>query len=472
MNHFLSEDFYLGGETGGCIYKEYAEKLPVIDYHNHLNPEDIAKDRRYDNMTELWLEGDHYKWRLMRWAGVHEEYITGDAAPYEKFKKWAAVLQKAIGNPLYIWSHLELKRYFGYDGLLNPDTAERVYKLCNERLGEPEMSARGLILQSKVEYLCTTDDPADSLEWHEKTAASGFSAGIAPTFRPDRVLNIEAGDYAGYIERLSSVSGVNIKDLDGLKAALINRMDYFEERGCRISDHGIEYSYSQIASEENAAQSFNKIMNNLPLEGFGGYYFKSVLMRFLAAEYSKRGWVMQLHYGCWRNANRQAAKRLGANTGFDCMNNTTPVTPLINFLNYLAAKNCLPKTILYSLNPNDDRILASAAGAFQEGGIVGKVQHGSAWWFNDHADGIRAQLRSLASIGYLPAFIGMLTDGRSFLSFSRHEYFRRILCGLLGDWVDKGEFPRDIEALGEIASAVSYYNAKGYFIRQAPSLQE
>jgi glucuronate isomerase len=464
MKGFINGDFLPCGETGGYLYDEYAASLPIIDYHNHLNPKDIATDRRYGDMTELWLQGDHYKWRLMRWAGVPEEYITGGAPPLEKFRKWAETLQSCIGNPVYVWSCLELKRYFGIDEPLTAQNAEKVYGLCNEKLKEPCMSVRGIIENSRAEYLCTTDDPADSLEWHEKIAVAqeGF-ARVAPAWRPDRAVNLEAEDYREYIAKLSESAETVIMDFDGLKRALIKRLDYFSERGCVISDHALDYVCCDIVSEDEAAKSFSKALDNKVLDPHGISGFKTAVLRFLSREYSKRGWVMQLHYGCKRNANTLMRKKLGENTGFDCIGGYAPISPLIEFLDSLAAESRLPKTIIYGLNPNDDRIIASVAGAFQESGIKGKVQHGSAWWFNDHADGIRAQLRSLANIGYLPAFVGMLTDGRSFLSFSRHEYFRRLLCGLLGEWVEMGEFPRDFDILGKIVTDISYGNAKEYF---------
>jgi glucuronate isomerase len=468
MNNFLSGDFLTGGETGAKLYNEYASALPVIDYHNHLNPKDIALDRRYDNMTELWLQGDHYKWRLMRWAGVPEAYITGSAEPFEKFLKWAEVLQRCVGNPVYIWSCLELKRYFGIDEPLTSRNAEAVYRQCGEKLKEPCFSVRGLIDGSRVEFLCTTDDPADSLEWHEKIAAAPLKARVAPAWRPDRAVNIEAADYREYIARLSEAAGIEIKDYAGLKDALAKRLDYFSKHGCSISDHALDYVYFDMTTDEAADRSFSKAFKGESLNEDEIRGFKTIILRHLSAEYAKRGWVMQLHYGCKRNANALMSEKLGENTGFDCISGCTPALTLIEFLNSLAYEGCLPKTIIYSLNPNDDRVIASIAGTFQEGGVKGKVQHGSAWWFNDHADGILSHLRSLASIGYLPAFVGMLTDGRSFLSFSRHEYFRRLLCGLLGGWADAGEFPRDLETLGEIVKDISYRNAREYFSIRPP----
>lgn len=461
--HLLDEDFFLKSGTGRRLYRDYAEKLPIIDYHSHISPEDIARDRRFENITEVWLEGDHYKWRLMRWAGVDEKYITGNAAPLDKFKKWAGVLQKSIGNPIYLWSRLELKRHFGIDEPLTPENAERIYGLCGEMISSPEFCAKGLIKKSAVEYVCTTDDPADTLEWHKKIKKDGFDVNVAPAWRPDKAINLDAYDYKAYIEKLSASSGVAAEDYAGLKSALSVRLDFFHENGCRISDHGPDFVYYSPLSEYEAGDIFKRALNGDKLTSEEIYGFKTSLMLFLCEEYARRGWVSQLHYGCRRNANSLMKQKLGENTGFDCIANYTPSEPLTGFLNALAMKDRLPKTILYSLNPSDNQVIASIAGSFQEGGTAGKVQHGSAWWFNDHADGMRDHLRSLASIGYLPAFVGMLTDGRSLLSYSRHEYFRRILCGLIGGWVDAGEYPEDFETLGNIITDISYRNAKSYF---------
>lgn len=464
MQTFMDEDFLLSTPTARKLFHDYAEKTPVLDYHCHINPKEIAQDRRFDNITQVWLGGDHYKWRFMRSCGVEERFITGDASDKEKFLKWAEVLGKAIGNPLYHWSHLELQRYFGYHGALNKNTAGEVWELCNRKLAEPSMSARNLIRQSNVTLICTTDDPVDSLEWHDAIAADeSFTVQVLPAWRPDRAMNIEKPDYTDYIQKLSDVSGIPIKSFAGLKEALKNRMAFFASRHCCVSDHGMEYVMCAPASEEEIEEIFVRRLGGGDVTREEELKFKTAFMLFVGKEYYRLGWVMQLHYGCKRDNNRLLYDRLGPDIGCDCISNYTPSPQLADFLDALNGTGELPRTILYSLNPNDNAAIGTILGCFQDSSAVAKIQQGSAWWFNDHKDGIQNQMRSLAALGNLSGFVGMLTDSRSFLSYTRHEYFRRILCGLIGDMVEAGEFPYDEEILSEIVRDISYYNAVRYF---------
>lgn len=464
MKTFMGRNFLLTNDTAKALYHNYASKQPIIDYHCHINPEEIAKDRRFDNITQLWLGGDHYKWRLMRSAGVDEYYITGEASDYDKFLKYAEVLGKAIGNPLCHWSHLELQRFFGYTGQLNAKTAEEVWNICNEKLSSPEMSVRNLIKMSDVKIICTTDDPVDSLEWHKAIAEDkSFETKVFPAWRPDKAMNIEADGFVGYLEKLSEVSSVEINSFADLKNALKIRMDFFAGMGCKVSDHALEYVCFSPADNETIENIFTKRTAGEALTTAEIKSYKTAFMLFCAGEYSRLGWVMQLHYGCKRDNSKKMYAKLGPDTGYDCINNYAPSSETADFLNALEINNQLPKTIIYSLNPNDNQAIDTILGCFQSSEAVGKIQHGSAWWFNDHKTGMRDQLISLGNCGYLAGFIGMLTDSRSFLSYPRHEYFRRILCNLFGEWAEAGEFPDDIEALGEIVNDISYNNAEKYF---------
>lgn len=469
MKKFMDKDFLLTTETAVKLFEDYASKQPIIDYHCHIDPKEIAEDRRFENITQVWLGGDHYKWRLMRSAGVDEKFITGDASDRDKFQKWAEVLSRAIGNPLFHWSHLELQRYFGYNGILNGNTAEEVWKLCNEKLASPDMSVRNIIKKSNVEVICTTDDPADTLDRHKAIAADkSFDVKVYPAWRPDKAMNIDKPDFADYIGRLSSASGIKITDWDSLKKALANRMGFFDGMGCKVSDHALEYVYYAPAADEEVAAVFEKKMNGRPLTKAEVKKYKTAFMLFCGREYARLGWVMQLHYGAKRDNNSPMFDRLGPDTGYDCINNYAPSSETADFLNALEVSGELPKTIIYSLNPNDNQAIDTIIGCFQKGGAVGgaavsKIQHGSAWWFNDHKTGMREQLVSLGNLGYLAGFVGMLTDSRSFLSYPRHEYFRRVMCGLFGEMVENGEFPCDMDLLGSIVSDISYNNAKKYF---------
>ena len=464
MKSFLDQNFLLSNETAITLYENYASKMPIIDYHCHINPKEIALDHKYDNIAQVWLGGDHYKWKLMRSRGIDEYYITGDATDWEKFEKWAETLSKAIGNPLYHWSHLELQRYFDYHGVLNKNTAKEVWELCNNKLADSSMSVRNIIKKSKVTHICTTDDPIDTLQWHKQIAEDPtFDVKVYPAFRPDKAMNLEKPEYPEYLAALSKASGIKIDSFTALKEALKNRMDFFHSRNCRLSDHGLDYIMYAPASEETIAAIFHKRLENKPLSPLEILQFKTAFMLFAGKEYHRLGWVMQLHYGCKRNNNTSAFTKLGPDTGYDCINTYAPSSEMADFLDALNKTDELPKTIIYSLNPADNAVIDSIIGCFQDSTAVNKIQHGGAWWFNDHNQGMRAQMTSLANLGYLAGFVGMLTDSRSFLSYPRHEYFRRILCDLLGGWVENGEYPQDYDTLGEIVQDICYNNAIRYF---------
>ena len=463
MKAFLDDDFLLTTPTARRLY-QVARSMPILDYHCHLDPKEIAQDRRFENITQVWLGGDHYKWRLMRANGVDEAYITGDAPDREKFQKWAETLELAIGNPLYHWSHLELRRYFGYEGVLNGDTAQEVWELCNQKLQEPGMSARSLIANSGVTLVCTTDDPADSLEWHQQLAQdSSFPVKVLPAWRPDAAMGLERPEYLDYLQRLGQAAGVEIRTYGDLKKALLSRMAFFDKMGCRASDHALTVAVCQPASEEELERVFQKRLEGEPLTQEELAAFQTGFLRFVAGEYKRLGWVMQLHYGCRRNNNTRMFHKLGRDTGYDAVLQGMPSLEVAAFLDLLASQDALPRMVLYSLNPNDDEGLNSVIGCFQDGTPLGRIQQGSAWWFNDHKAGMVKQLTAFANGGLLGNFIGMLTDSRSFLSYPRHEYFRRILCELLGSWVENGEYPADWKALEKMVRGVCYNNAVEFF---------
>ncbi len=464
MKQFMDKDFLLSTDMAKTLYHDYAAKMPILDYHCHINPQEIAEDRKFDNITQVWLGGDHYKWRQMRSNGVEEKYITGDASDREKFQKWAETLEKLIGNPLYHWSHLELQKYFGYTGYLNGDTAEEVWNLCNEKLHQDSMTVRNIIKQSNVTLICTTDDPVDTLEWHEKIADDdSFDVQVLPAWRPDKAMNVEKPDFSAYMEKLSKVSGVQIKDFSSLKEALKVRMAYFANHKCCVSDHALEYVMYVPAQDAELDAIMAKGLSGQAVTKEEELKYKTAFMLFVAKEYNHMNWTMQIHYGCKRDNNAYMFQKLGADTGFDCINNYAPSAQMADFLNALSATNEIPKTILYSLNPNDNASIGTILGCFQSEGIAGKIQQGSAWWFNDHKIGMTEQMSSLANLGCLGNFIGMLTDSRSFLSYTRHDYFRRIMCNLIGGWVENGEYPADMKALKNIIEGISYNNAVNYF---------
>ena len=461
----MDKDFLLSTPTARTLYHDYAAQMPIIDYHCHINPQEIFEDRRFENITQVWLGGDHYKWRVMRSNGVEEKYITGDASDREKFQKFAEALPKAIGNPMYHWCHLELKNYFGYTGVLNAASAEEVWQLCNEKLQkDASMSARGLILASNVAMIGTTDDPCSDLVWHEKLAADGsFPVQVCPSFRPDPAVNLHKPGFAAYIQKLAEVTGRSIATVEDVRAALSDRIEYFDAHGCRSADHGLDYVMFRPVGDEAATAALQKALagETLTLEEAEGY--QTALLLHCAAEYARRGWVMQLHFSCMRNPNSRMLAALGPDTGFDCIAVTDSCAATYKLLDALEARGQLPKTVLYSLNPADNAWLDTLLGAFQGPEVAGKIQHGSAWWFNDHKAGMTEQLTSLANLSVLGNFIGMLTDSRSFLSYARHEYFRRILCALIGRWVENGEYPADMKTLGALVQDICCNNAKRYF---------
>lgn len=463
MKKFMDQDFLLTTETAKHLYHDYAEVMPILDYHCHINPQEIYEDRHFDNITQVWLGADHYKWRQMRSNGVEEKYITGDATDREKFQKCAETLEMAIGNPLYHWSHLELQRFFGYEGHLCGETAEEVWNLCNEKLRNG-LSAREMIKMSNVTLICTTDDPADSLEWHKKIAEDDtFDIQVLPAWRPEKAMSINKPEYIDYLNRLSKVSGIEVTSFATLMDALKVRMDFFAENGCTISDHSLDYVMYEPATDEEIEVFFAKRLAGEALTDEEVKKFETACMIALGREYHKKNWVMQLHFAVKRNNNQKVFRTIGPDTGVDCISNSTSAAEMADFLNALAETDQLPKTILYSLNPVDNAVIGTIMGCFQDSSTVGKMQQGSAWWFNDHKTGMIEQMVSLANLGLLGNFIGMLTDSRSFLSYTRHEYFRRIVCELIGGWVDNGEYPADERVLEKIIKGISYNNAVRYF---------
>lgn len=464
MKKFMGKNFLLNSKTAKKLYHNYSKVMPIVDYHCHINPKEIALDHKFENITQVWLGGDHYKWRLMRSNGISEKYITGDASDREKFQKWAETLEKSIGNPLFHWSHLELKRFFGYDGILGKDTAQHVWDICNKKLQEENMSVRNIIKNSNVKLICTTDDPIDDLKWHKMILEDeSFDVRVLPTWRPDKAMNIEKETYLEYIKTLSDVSNVKIERFVDLKNAIINRMDYFNKLGCKISDHGLDYVMYEKSTDEEIEEIFSKRLSNQAITEKEIKKFKTAFMIFCAKEYYRLDWVMQLHFGCKRDNNTYMFNKLGPDTGYDCINNYTPIEELSFFLNELNIDNKLTRTILYSLNPNDDALIDTIMGCFQNSEAMSKIQHGSAWWFNDTKIGMEKHITTLASLGMLSNFVGMLTDSRSFLSYTRHEYFRRILCNIIGELVENGEYPNNISMLGEIVRDISYNNSIRYF---------
>ena len=464
MKPFMNEDFLLQSETAKTLYHDYAAKMPIIDYHCHINPQEIAENRQFENITQVWLGGDHYKWRLIRANGAKEEEVTGSAPDRVKFQRFAEALPRAIGNPLYHWTHLELKRYFGCDLPINADTAEEIWNLCNEKLKTPALSVRGIIEQSNVRAIATTDDPADSLIWHQKIKDDPTcKVTVVPAFRPDKAVNLEKPGFAAYIATLGEAAGVSISTIGDLYSALEKRIAFFAEMGCRASDHGLDYCVYRPDTANKAGEIFKKALAGeaLTIEEIETY--KTALLIFFGRQYHKFGWVMQIHYNALRNNNTRMFERLGPDTGYDAIASYNCTAELMQFLNSLEVTGELPKTVLYSLNPNDNAALDAIAGTFQSPEIPGKIQHGSAWWFNDTLKGMEEQLRTSASIGVIGNFIGMLTDSRSFLSYTRHEYFRRLVCNIIGGWVENGEYPADMAYLGQMVQDISYNNTARFF---------
>ncbi len=464
MKNFMDKNFLLNTETAQKLYFNFAENQPIIDYHCHVSPKEIFEDKKFENLFEVWLFGDHYKWRIMRSNGVSEEYITGSASPRDKFQKFAEALPKAIGNPMYHWCHLELKKYFGYNGVLNGETAQEVWDKANEKLKDSYLSVRGIIKSSNVEFIGTTDDPVDSLEWHKKLLKDdSFNCTVAPTFRPDKALNLDKAGWLDYILQLEKAANVKIKDMASLKEALRLRMDHFASVNCKASDHGLDYFMFNLLPLNETDKILKDALKGKDVGLKNIEAVKTELLLFCAKEYAKRGWILQLHYNCLRNPNSKMFDLIGADTGFDCIGPNPSSASLPKFLDTLYKEDSLPKTIIYSLDASDNAFIDTIIGAFQGTEIEGKIQHGSAWWFNDNKQGMLDQLTSLANLSLLGNFVGMLTDSRSFLSYTRHEYFRRILCSLIGAWVENGEYPDDENALKDIIEGITYKNAKKYF---------
>lgn len=464
MKSFMDENFLLESETAKKLYHNHAKKMPIFDYHCHLSPKEIAEDKRYNNITEVWLGGDHYKWRAMRSYGVPEEYMTGNKDDKEKFEKWIETLSTAIGNPLYHWSHLELQRYFNICDTANIKNTQLLWEKCNSMIGDESFSAQNLIKRSNVKGLCTTDDPIDNLEYHiELKKNKDFNVKVLPTFRPDKCVNIDKPGFSEYIEKIGEVVEYKIDSYKLLCKAMKERMEYFHEVGCRISDHGVETIQYLEATQEELEEIFKKGLLGIKLTEIEVKKYRGQIIRFFGMEYSKKNWVMQIHMGALRNNSTKMFKKLGADVGFDSIGDWSAAEGLSRLLDTLDSTGELPKTILYTLNPKDNYVLGTMIGNFQGGGIAGKIQFGSGWWFNDQRDGMVEQMKALGNLGLLSKFIGMLTDSRSFLSYTRHEYFRRILCNLIGNWVENGEFPQDYSILGKIVEDICYNNAKEYF---------
>lgn len=461
---FIHEKFLLHNRTGWRLYWEFAEPEPIFDYHCHLSPRDIAENRQFKNLFEIWLEGDHYKWRAMRANGVAEAYCTGSAEPFAKFRAWAATVPHTLRNPLYHWTHLELKRYFGIDELLDEASAPRIWKKANDELRRPELSARGILKKFNVKTLCTTDDPTDDLKHHEKIAADGVATRVFPAFRPDKALAVDQPVlFNAWMGRLGEAAGGAIGDLSELLEALRLRHDYFHARGCRLSDHGLNQCFASPCSEKTAAAIFGKARRGRPVSSEEHSQFATFLMLFLGRLDAEKGWVKQLHLGALRSTNSRRLRELGPDTGFDAMGDYPQAQALAGFLDLLEREGALPKTILYNINPADNYVLATVAGSFQDGIAPGKIQFGAGWWFLDQKEGIEWQLNALSNIGLLSRFVGMVTDSRSFMSYPRHEYFRRVLCNLIGSEIERGELPDDELLLGTMIRNICYGNAQNYF---------
>jgi len=468
MKQFMDTNFLLETDTARTLYHDHASHEPIYDYHCHLSPAQIAENKKFDNLADIWLGGDHYKWRQMRANGVDEKFITGNAEPYEKFLAWTGTVENLIGNPLYHWTHLELQRYFGIFETLDRKSAQDIWRKANKKLAEDSLSIKGIFDNFRIYAVGTTDDPADSLESHAAIANGAAPIGkiatkVLPSFRPDKALNIGVSGYAAYVEKLSTASGIKIRSVETLIEALDNRLYFFVAHGCRVSDHGFDYPPFTVASESETEAAFKKALQGKPLTRTEVDGFRTRLFVALAAAYAKSGIAMQLHMNVIRSTNPRMLKAVGTDTGFDASHDYPMSENLAGLLGLMEDHAALPKTILYTLNPKDYYPLATIMGSFQGDGIPGKIQLGSAWWFCDHRDGMEEQLRVLGNLGKLPAFVGMLTDSRSFLSYPRHEYFRRILCNLIGGWVEAGEFPAQMDMLSKIVRNVSFGNAQNYF---------
>jgi glucuronate isomerase len=464
MKNFLDQNFLLQTKTAERLYHEFAAHLPIIDYHCHLEPSQIAGNINFANLTEIWLKGDHYKWRAMRTNGVNEKYITGSGSDWEKFEKWAETVPYTLRNPLYHWTHLELQRYFDVNEILSPATAKAIYDSCTQKLQTPAYSVQSIVSKMKVEVICTTDDPLDNLEHHIKIKQSGWGTKVLPAFRPDKAMN--ADDALGlndYINKLEQVSNTSIGSYQEYLQALKKRHDYFAANGCSVSDHGLEQMYAEEYTDEEIAAIFNKIRAQKALNAIEILKFKSAMLYEFAIWDHEKGWVQQFHLGALRNNNARGFRESGPDTGYDSIGDFSQAQALSKCLNRLNNTNQLAKTIIYNLNPADNELIATMIGNFNDGTVAGKVQFGSAWWFLDQKDGMTRQLNALSSVGLVSRMVGMLTDSRSFLSYPRHEYFRRLLCNLFGEDIENGELPADIEWTGKIISDICYHNARNYF---------
>jgi len=464
MPEFITEDFLLQTKASRILYHEHAKKMPIYDYHCHLPADKIAADHCFDNITQAWLYGDHYKWRAMRANGIPEKYITGDAGDYEKFEKWAQTVPDCLGNPLYHWTHLELKRYFGIDKLLAPDTAKEIYEIASEMLRSPAFSVRNIMRKMNVKLVCTTEDPLDTLSHHKKIKQNGFEIKVHTAFRPDRAMAAE--DIAilnEWIDKLEEADSMQIADFDSYIEAIRKRHDYFHQNGCRLSDHGLETAYAEDYTDSETKKIFQKIKSGRELDLSERLKFKSAMMYEFALMDYEAGWVQQLHIGALRNTSTRLFKALGPDVGCDSIGDLQVAKPLAKFLDRLDMNGKLPKTILYNLNPKDNAVFATMVGNFQDGSVPGKMQYGSAWWFLDQKDGMEEHIRVLSNMGLLSRFVGMLTDSRSFLSYPRHEYFRRILCNILGNDVEAGLLPADMALLGKMVEDICFNNARNYF---------
>ncbi len=466
MNSFITENFLLTNATSTKLYHQFAEQQPIIDYHNHLPPQEIAEDKRWDNISQLWLNGDHYKWRAMRANGVDEKYITGSASDKEKFLAWAKTVPKTLRNPLYHWTHMELKKSFGIDDvILNDSTAESIWDRTTEIISSKDFSCRTLLKNSNIQVLCTTDDPTDSLEYHKSIASiKNFDIKVLPTFRPDKAMAVENLDaFKAWVKKLGTVTTIEIMTYNNFIDAIRNRYQYFHDSGCRLSDHGLETAYAEDYSETEIVKIFSNAMSGVPLSPLEIRQFKSAMLFEFGCMGSEKGWTQQYHIGPLRNVNARMYRTLGPDMGFDTIGEHEIAKPLAKLLSRLDEHNNLAKTIIYNINPRDNDMFAAMIGCFQDGSSAGKIQYGSAWWFLDQKDGIEKQINSLSNMGLLSQFVGMLTDSRSFLSFSRHEYFRRILCNMLGNDIEIGLLPNDLTLIGGMVSDICYSNAKNYF---------
>jgi glucuronate isomerase len=470
--NFIHDDFLLQSAAARRLYHEFAESEPILDFHSHLPAADIASDRRFRDLSEIWLEGDHYKWRLMRANGIAERYCTGDASPLEKFQAWANTLPSTLRNPVYHWTHLELKRYFGIDELLNEQTARAIWERANALLNTPDLSARGILKNFQVRVVCTTDDPCDDLDNHQRVNTSETGFRMYPTFRPDQALRVHEPDkFNSWLGRLEQSSNTHIHSFVAFLDALKLRHDAFHEQGGRISDHGLPYCYANPCTERQAAAIFDKAHSGAPASSDEHEQFASFLMLFFAHLDAEKGWTKQLHLGALRSVNSRKVRELGPDTGFDCIGDWPQANALCAYMDSLESENALPRMILYNVNPADNYVLATAAGSFQDGATPGKIQYGSAWWFLDQKEGIESQLNVLSNTGLLSRFIGMVTDSRSFMSFPRHEYFRRVLCNLLGREMEAGELPNDIELIGNMVRNICFENARCFLGLKLPAGQ-